>query len=358
MPAGISNEDLIDLTRTTLQSLPDMEFEVALNYQNYDVCNRWFQQDRVQEDSGTSIERNIVLDTSGNAKFVRLYQKTPINVADVQQKITAPWVQVQTHWSIERREALRNRAPAKYIDLLKSRRIDATVDLADLLEERAWLAPNSATDDLNPRGLPYWLSKRNDDSTGEGFDGQTIRFDGGTTSTTKGGLDASTSANSKWRNYAATYDAINADFVKKMRRAFHATKFVSPTLARDLEKGQAANYRIYMGLDQLVEYEDLATKQNDNLGRDLDPFHGMTTFKRVPITFQPQLDSDSHNAVYGVNHAKFFPIVLEGDWMREGDPMVDVEQHNVFTTFIDSSFQFFCNNVRESGFVLHNEVTS
>lgn len=357
MPSGISNTDLLDLTRTTLQNLPDLTFEVALDFQEYPVCNYWFQRDKVEIESGTSIERNIILDTSGNARFVRLYQKTPINVADVQQKITAPWVQVQTHWSIERRESLRNRAPARYIRLIQSRRVDATVDLADLLERKAWDTPTSASDDLNPRGLPYWLSKRNTSSSGQGFDGQTIRFSGGSTSTTKAGIDASLAVNSKWRNYAFTYTAVNAEFVKRMRRAFHATKFRSPVLAKDLEKGPISKYRIYMSLDVLTEYEDLATKQNDNLGRDLDPYHGNTTFKRVPIVYTPQIDGDAHDAVYGVSHSKFFPFVLEGDWMRESEPMMDVEQHNVTTTFIDASFQFFCLNVREAGWVGHKVVT-
>ena len=129
--AGIANAQLLDLTATTLKNLPKMEFEVALNYQEYPVCNQWFQTDKVQIESGISIERNIILDTSGNARHVRLYQKTPINVTDVHHKITAPWCQVQTFWSIERREMLRNRAPARFIGLLKGRRIDGTLDLAD-----------------------------------------------------------------------------------------------------------------------------------------------------------------------------------------------------------------------------------
>lgn len=356
MPSGVSNADLLDLTRTTLQNLPDLEFEVALDYQEYPVCNLWFQRDKVQVDNGTSIERNIILDTSGNASMVRLYQKTPINVADVQSKITAPWVQSQTYWSIERREALRNRRPARYIELVRSRRVDATVDLADLLEQKAWATPTSASDDVNPRGLPYWLSKLEDDATTAGFNAYRVRYAGGSSSTTKGGLDGST--NSKWANWGFTYTAINADFVKSMRRAFHATRFVSPMTAMDLVKGPASNYRIYMALDELVEYEDLATKQNDNLGRDLDPFHGTTTFKRVPIIYTPQLDDDSDDAVYGVAHNKFFPFVLEGDWMRESEPMTDVEQHNVQTTFIDCSYQYFCKNVREGGFVGHKTVSS
>lgn len=354
MAAGISNSDLLDLTKTTLQNLPDMEFEVALTYQEYPVMNQWFQGDKVQIESGTQIERNIILDTSGNAKHVRLYQKTPINVSDVQQKITAPWVQIQTHWSIERREALRNRAPARYIELIRSRRVDATLDKANLLEQRAWQTPQSSSDDLNPRGIPYWVTKAQTSVDSQGFIGYTVRYGGGTTSTTKGGIDGSLSANTKWRNYAATYSAINADFVKKLRRAFISTNFKSPMSVKDLEKGPKSKFRLYMGLDELSELEDLTTKANENIGSDLDKFAGNIMFRGIPIIYTPVLDDDADNPCYGINHAKFFPIVLEGDWMREGDPMFDVEQHNVMTTFIDGSYQFFCNNVREGGFVLHN----
>lgn len=366
--AGVPNSDLLDLTRTTLQNLPDLEFEVALDYQEYPVCNIWFKSDKKEIDSGTEISRRIILDTSGNARHVRLYQKTPINVANVQEVITAPWVQVQTHWSIERREALRNRAPARYVELISSRRADATVDLADLLERRAWSAPSSSSDDLNPRGIPYWLSHE-DNTSGDqegGFNGDTIRFAGGTTSTTKGGIDGTATGKTKWTNWVATYSSINATFVKRLRKAFHATNFVSPMLAKDVREGPASRFRLYMNLNTLTDYEDLATKQNDNLGKDLDPFHGMTTFRRVPIIYTPQLDgfsvtdstssSFTSDPVFGVNHSKFFPITMEDDWMRESEPMTDVEQNNVMTTFVDGSYQFFCNNIRAGGFVLHKAI--
>lgn len=365
---GIANSDLMDLIATTLPNLPTMDFETALKYQDYPVCNQWFQGDKIQIESGTSIERNIILDTSGNARHVRLFQKTPINVSDIQHKITAPWCQVQTHWSIERREMLRNRAPARFIDLLKSRRLDATLDLADLLEERAWSLPSSATDDLNPRGVPYWLSMRADASPGQGFDAYLVRFglDSGSTSNSKGGIDGSIAANARWKNYAATYTTIDADFVKRMRRAFHATKFKSPLLAKDLRQGPTSKFRLYFPLDELVEYEDLVTSANDNLGRDLDPFHGITTFRRVPIIYTPQLDGftviggsdnvNTPNPIFAINHAMFYPIVQSGDWMREDGPHTDQEQHNVFTTFIDGSYQFFCKNVRNAGFVMHNDI--
>lgn len=359
MSTGISNADLIDLQKTTLANLPNMEFEVVLGLQSFPVIDLWFGQNKKQIESGTMIERNIMLDTTGNARHVKLYQKTPINVGDVQNKITAPWCQVQTHYSIERRESLRNRAPARYIDLLKGRRIDATLDLAKLLERRAWATPNSASDDLNPRGLPYWLSMCDDGVTSDGdFIGKTIRYGDGSTSTSKAGIDAALAANAMWRNYAGTYTAIDGDFVKKMRRAFHACEFKSPVTVEDLRKGPLSNFKIYMGLDTLVAYEELTASKNvgQNYGNDLAKFHGNTVFRRVEIVHTPSLNGASYSPVYGINHRNFYPIVQDGDWMRESDPMMDLEQHNVITTFIDGSYQFFSRNVRESGFVLHTAI--
>lgn len=366
MSTGISNADLIDLQRTTLENLPNMDFEVALSQQEYPAINKWFTTDKIQEESGTSIVRNIMLDNTGNARHVRLYQKSSINVADVQRRITAPWVQIEGQYSYERREALRNRKPAMYIKLLESRRVDAMLAMADLLEQRAWRSPENVNDDVNPRGLPYYLSKliptngtnfvAATDAPG-GFSGRRVVYADGTVAIAdKAGLDPT--AQARWRNYADTKTGIDAGFVKKLARAFYATKFVSPMLASDLKKGAAANFRIYMGLEDLTEYDDLVRKANDNLGADVAKFHGITAFNRVPILWSPQLDADTDRPVYGVNHAKFFPICQSGDWMRESDPMIDTELHNVITTFVDGSYQYFCTNVREAGFVIHNVLTA
>ena len=131
---GVSNEALLDLLKTTQKNLPwDGSFEVLLKHQTYEVVNRWFAGDRVDFEGGTSIQRNVQIGESGNAEFVRLYQPTDPNVSDVQAQIDVPWRQVQTHYSIDRRELLRNRGPAGYITLVKSRRVDDMMDLANLL---------------------------------------------------------------------------------------------------------------------------------------------------------------------------------------------------------------------------------
>jgi hypothetical protein len=86
MSTGISNSALQDLIKTTLPNLPNLDFEYALKYQEWLVVNEWFAGDKIQEESGTNIQRNIVLDSNGNAKFVRLYQKTSIGHSDTQRQ--------------------------------------------------------------------------------------------------------------------------------------------------------------------------------------------------------------------------------------------------------------------------------
>lgn len=362
---GISNSDLLDLQRTTLENLPKLDFETALTYQNYIAVNEWFKQEKIQVDSGTSIKRNILLDNSGNASYVRLYGRTAINVTDVQKQITAPWVQVRTHYSIDRREVLRNRSPARYIELLKSRRLDAMLSLADTIERTAWGTPNNTADDLLPRGLSYWLNKvipnggTSYDSTIDiagDFSGRRINYGDGTFSVVdKGGL--SPTAEKKWRNYADVYATVStSDLVRKLRAAFYATSFISPMIAKDLKEGPASKYKLYTGRSVAVALDELSQTQNvgsDLLAGDLAKFHGVSVFKRVPIVYAPVLDADTTNPIYGVNHNQFFPIVMEGDWLRESEPMSDVETHDVSTTFVDSSFQIFCKNVRDGGFVIH-----
>lgn len=371
MPNGIPNSDLIDLQRTTLENLPNLDFEVALQYQSYLVCDKWFGQDKIKIESGTSIKRNIILDDSGNAIHVRLYQKVPVNVADVQFQITAPWVQARTHYTIERREALRNRAPARYVELLKSRRVDGMVSLANLIEQDGWKSPENSSDDLNPRGLPYWLNKvipaagvgydAAIDITTGGFVGRRVLFNDGTqTITDVGGINPT--AQAKWRNYAAVYSAVSTtDLVRAMRKAFYATSFQSPMLVKDLERGPKAQYRIYAGLDELVALEELAHTQNvgsDLLGPDLAKFHGVTAFRRVPLEYAPLLDADTSDPIYMVNHNNIYPFVQDGDWLRENEPMSDVESNNVFVTIIDNSYQFFNKNRRTSGAVIHKALAA
>lgn len=366
MATGVKNTQLLDLLSTTLPDLPDNEFEVAWDHEDYEVCNRWFRSDKIDVDGGVTIDRRIMLDDSGAARYVRLYEPSQIEVNDVLKRISIPWCQLETNWSIHALEILRNRSRAKgFIKLIMQRRVDAMVALANKIEERAWATPINENDDLNPYGLPYWLCLAANDSTSSGgFIGQTVRFTDGTTSTTRAGL--SSASYDKWRNWAGTYTSINRTLIKRMRLASLKTRFRSPMIVRDVRESPTDNFRIYMNAETLVEFEEQAHTQNDNLGADIARYRGATLFNRIPMINIPQLDGytvidgGSSNfepdPIFGVNHNKFYPIVQEDYWLSESEPQTDRQQHNVFTTFVDGAHQYMCTNLRTAGWVMHKTV--
>ena len=356
--AGVSNSDLADLIATTTENLPKMTVEYALNYQTFEVINRWFQKDKIQIGDGTEILRDIVLDRSGNANHVKLYQELTINVVDVASQIKAPWRQLEYHWSIERREAARNSKPAQFVNLVDMRRNESAVGAAELLEERAWLSPDSSSDDLNPYGIPYWIPKLAAGQAGEGFYGGSDT----TYATTTGNIDPATTGDNTvditggkplWRSYCAGgtayYDSMNATALRTMLKMFLKIQFQSPYTVKDLELGPLSNYRIYCNTDSYVALVELCRQQNENIGADLARYNGITVFSRVPIIHIPYLDNDTSDPVYMVNHNKFEPFVLDGDYFRESPPMNSREQSNVFTTVTDLSYNFLCTNRRMQG---------
>lgn len=377
---GISNSDLIDLQRTTLPLLP-VDFEVAQQNQTNEIVNEWFSDPQIEESQGgTSIVKNIQLDNSGQAQHVRLFQQRAINQGDTQSRFTAPWCQMSFYWLIERYEALRNRGRAAYVNLLDSRQTEALMSAANLLQQRGWLSPDSSSDDLNPQGVPFWINKI-PPSTATGYNlaidnpapygdfvGRRIIYgQTGTPTyvlTNKDGINPTTTK--LFRNYAAIYTTIDAQWVKLARDLFHALNFISPRIVKDLEReSPMSKYRIYMNRPTLVQYEDVATKQNDNLGPDADRFHGATSFKRVPVAYANQLDQDNINQntwgcdpCYFINHSKFKAYIESGNKFYRHEPMSDVLSPNTVVTWTDLSYQYMCSNVREGGGVLHKALAA
>jgi len=371
---GVNNSALSDLIQTTLKDLPKGEFEVMWDSQDYEFC-RIYQQHRRQIDGGTSIQRNVMLNRNGRARYRRLYDTDTPQVDNNQKTITVPWTQLGTDYSWDVVEILRNKNSEKgFINLLRSRRTERMWDIAELIEERGWQTPQSATDTLYPYGIPYYLNMLDDGSTTAGFNGKTIRYQGGTTGTICAGLDAATE--SKWRNYADSYVNVDNTFLRKLRSAIRRTRFrPAPFVDSPGNDKVGSPVKMYAGDDLMTELIDLADKRDDNTApKDLankslyHDFDGEIMFNRIPIKYVPQLDGfsvaggsgtvNSPNPLYCVDWTKLQPVVQDGYWMEEGEPMVDRGQHTTFTVFLDGSHNNLCINRRTAGFVLHNVLTA
>lgn len=367
---GVKNDQLADLIATTLKDLPDGQFEIMWDSQDFEFA-RIYEKERRQIDGGTSIQRNVILDRKGRARYRKLYDTDDPVVDNNMHEIDVPWTQFSTDYSWDVLEIMRNKNSTKgFINLIESRRAERLWDMAELFEERGWLTPTSATDKLYPFGVPYYINYLDDGSTTGGFHGKTIRYQGGTTGTICAGIDASTE--SKWRNYADIYTKVDNTLLRKLRQAVRRTRFRPPPRVPQPGQDGVGMPKLYANDDIVTELEDLADKRDDNntpkdlAGKVLHNYDGAVFFNRMPCVYIPQLDgvtvtdgggnSFSPDPIYCIDWRKFQPIVQDGYWMEESDPMVDRGQHTTFTVYTDGSHQNLCINRRTAGFALHKAI--
>ncbi len=357
---------LADVIKTTLDDLPKGQVEFMWDEQWYEFCAIYAKQRR-KVDGGKAIVRNVVLDETGAAAYRKPFATDNPTVENIHKQITVPWTQVGTNYSWDLAEILMNkRSPKGFIDLIESRKMERLWGLANILEERGWKTPTSATDTLYPYGIPYYLNFLDNAATTAGFSGKTIRYQSGTTGTVCAGIDAAIEA--KWRNYAAVYTKVDNSLLKTMRRAVMLTHFGPPTGVGLKPMGNDSHgyTRIYCGDNVAVELQVLADSRDDNtspkdlVGKMLVPsedakYVGM--FSRKPIVYVSHLNSADFAPIYCVDWSKLIPVVLEGGWMIESAVHNHSLQHTTFTVFNDAYHNNLCINRRTAGWVMHT-VTS
>lgn len=355
---GVTNDQLLTVINSTLPGVKFGSLQQAFGRGTYEVTNRWWAKDRVVQQGGNQIQDKIVLSENGSARHVRLYEPVQVNASDHLHTIKMDWTYLQAYWVTERREVLQNRTPQKIVSLLKSRSRPGEESVANMLEADAWATPDP-TDDRVPEGIRYWVPQLALGQNGEGFYGGVP-----TGYTTVAGIAPATSGSnttaiaggeSRWRSWCAGgtgfYTAVNDELLRTMTKTWIRLHFVSPLTMQDLDSGPKSMFRLYMNADTLVRLEELARKQNDQVGSDLGKFHGTTGFKRSPFINVDDLDSDTMDPIYYINHAVFAPYVLAGDNMRRSPAEKQAAQHNVFVVFIDHTYNYFCNNRQRNGVI-------
>lgn len=336
MPGFALNESQItDLTVTTLKQLGRGKFEqIAQTVQEHHAFSKIFKEEKVQEDDGYALQWDLMPTFSKNFRSTGLYAKDNINVQDNNITGTVPWRHQTTGWLIERREVLENAGPSRIVDLIKQRRIDCMIGIAEGYEQLWWGKPADSTDNVTLFGVLYWFVY----NATEGFNGgNATGFTGG-----PAGVDCTTQPN--WKHWTANYANVSKqDLIKKMRRAYRKTQWRSPVDIPDFRRGSGQDYGYYMNENTLLALEDLGEAQNENIGRDLATFDGTMTFKRHSLNYVPYLDAlSTSNPIYGINWSYFFPVFLRGDYMRESKPIWLPDRHNTQVVYMDNTMNTKC----------------
>lgn len=324
--------DLITGTQNDLGRLKITDISYAL--QEYVAMPKLLRKEKVEFEGSPAIQWNVNVTTSGAARNVGLYGTDDVNVDDTLQTASVPWRHTTTNYAIERRELAMNKGKYKIVELVKVRRRNAMTDLAVQFENDFWSKPTDSTDTLKPFGIDYWCVAS-----------QTAGFNGTNPSGfTSGAGGLSSSTYTRWANYTDGYTSVTKDdLIAKWRKAATLTNFKSPVGDEGPDEYNTGNrYGYYMNYAVLGVLERALENQNDNLGNDIASKDGKALFRGNPCTYVPQLDSNSKNPVYGINWGVFSPVVLSGEFMREEAMAPLSNQHTVFVTHIDTTYNYKC----------------
>ena len=336
---SLTGEQIADLVMSTQRDLGRNKWtDLSHDLQDFVVMPSILKKERIKFSGSTGSEFRVQTATNGSARMTQLYEVDTVNVPDTLTKGYVPWTHATCNYGYDERELEMNASEYKIVDLVKTRRISALGDLAELLETKFWNAPTGTSDDKTPYGVPYYVVKASSATGG---------FNGGAPSghTTVAAISPTTYT--RWKNWNVNYTTVaKTDFVKKVRESLVKTQFKSPVPHPSTDFGSARRM-IYTNYDVLQALETLLEQQNDNLGNDLASKDGMTTFRRIPVMYVPYLDADTSNPAYGIDWSTFTTMFLRGEYLKESPP-TDTAAHRVKNVYVDCTFNWRCHDRRRN----------
>lgn len=352
----LSLEQINDLLLGTLKELGPARFQqIAQNLQDYEVVGNWFKRDKVQFDHGLGIQRNLMITLSRQARHVGVMATDSVDIPSLMAQLSIQWRHATVGWAFNYQEVLVNRGRSLIFNVVKPRRVDALISLAEELEQKAWTLAASG-DSTNPWGIPFWIVYAATAAPG-GFTGN---YPSGYSNIA--GINTTTAPN--FKNYSGTYVNVNKqDLLPTMRTALRKIRWRAPVAVADYARSSYGNLRLYTDDTTVRALETVGESQNENLGRDLAPFgvykdgqanlEGVLSFRRHPIIYVPQLDDTTvftaaTNPIYAVDHSTFYPVCLAGDFLRESPVIRAPQQHNTFRVFIDLTYNYLCVDRRRN----------
>jgi len=334
-------DDITDLANQTLKDLGRLRLvEIASDITEYIAASNLLNKYRVKFDNGTGITWNLLQNGDDNARNVGLHNRDNVNIKDGTITLTIPWRHTTSGCAFDVREDAMNSGPAKIVDYVATKRYQRAISWVELMEQNFWQGPSGSTDEDTPFGVfGYWLDY---DAT-SGFNGSNGNYG------TIGGKSAATYT--KLKHYTFNYTTVSdTDLVDSVRDALVYTDF-KPMVNNAPVKGYANGQKrvIYSAWPQVKTLEKLARSQNDDLGSDLDKYHGQVRIGRVPVEHVPWITENKATSLpfVGIDWSQFHAVFRSGWWMKETPFKEKDGQHNDRVSHMDSSYNFQCYDRRK-----------
>jgi hypothetical protein len=306
------------------------------DYQEHYFLDRVFNSKKVTS-SGRGRKHPVMLDESGTASDSGLYDTDTVAQTDTMTSADIPPRFSKVYWIYDDREPAFGGGQDEIFDYVKSKEVAALASLANHCETRGWERPATTSDVKRPWGIRHWITRWPTGTATPGFTGYNPVAADGNAFSDKAGIDATTAANARWRNYAGRYVNISrTDLIRKAKTAMRLTNWKTPSIIQQASlerKGFASS--ICTNNDVLIELEERAEDQNDNLGKDIASTQDGTIFKRTTIDYVPYLDTDAGDPFYILNWAVIVPWFQRGWYMRRSKPRISAQSHNIVEMWMD-----------------------
>jgi len=329
-------------------------------YHSYAAFNRIWES-RVKIEGGDFVERFISLHDEGNAKHRGNWEEDTHNVLNIDEKIVANWVTASSNVSWNIVEASINSGAAKIYDVVANKYRNCLREMVDEMYFRMFSTPQTASDKLNPFGVPGWLVQGTDNSTG-GFSGYTGRYSAAGASFNVGGLASASGTNDRWASYYADHNgSLDETLLVLMDRAMRKCNFTAPMFPQKLDGTKSGDKFTLFSNDNIIGNLNLLyAKSDDQMGYRIDTHFNVPTFKGVPLVYVDLLDTAGTytygtDPIIGINHELFYPVILS-DWdFKIGKPRQRDQQHLVLTVDVDMVYTYICDTRRHAGFLMNNQ---
>lgn len=343
--------DLVNATKINYG--PQKIQQVAQSYVSYPLFTAFFKEERMNEDGGQLIQRNLWIRKTSRARFKGIGATDTVKIEDVTVQAQVPWRFSDTHWGFVDQDIHLCKNEHKIIDLIDVRRKEAMLDFVEMFEAVLWQSP-AASDTKTILGVPHYVV-----TTGAG---STFGFNGTVPSgyTTVANVNPTTYPN--WKNANGLYTTVSkSDLIKKMRQAFRQCQFqeLEQVSMDDYRKGRD-RYLIVANETVVSSMEDIGESQNENLGRDLGSMEvnskgsdiyrveGSLTFRRKPIIYSPHLDGVTGDPVYGLSMDTWCMYVHDVMNFKETEVLRVSDTHDSYYVAVDNWCNLLCIDRRRN----------
>jgi hypothetical protein len=356
---GTPQADFLDLLIDTLPVLPWEDIQVLLKHQVWVVCDDLMTNTFPEDEGGKHIEIQVEYQAADSGGYIDPGEVRTPAMENAITNGTIDFCYDYFDYSVTEHELMANRSRSRIQNHLQGKRRRAFLGWCERTETRFFGLPDTSNN-KKPYGLPYWLppitaaqaaTEANNEGKHQGVHASGFSDAGGISATTY----------SRWKSYNAnwpTSDAvINQEAKVRLARMFRHLHFRAPKIASNVNDKPFSNLKMMTNETVIEELGKAAQNQNDNLGADVTKHLHQILVNGIPVDWVPELDTaDTTNRgahpMYFVNLNEFKTHVDPAMQRKERKPMVDRDQPDVATVYVDNKFQWVTKNRQRCGGVI------